>query len=450
MHVTVVGAGVFGAWTALWLRRRGASVTLVDRYGAGNSLASSGGESRATRSAHGPDRFYPGWQRRSLTQWIELDPHLFVETGVLWLARRDDGFEAASADSLDALGIPAERLSVADLGERWPQLRTDGLAFGLHEPEAGVLLARRAVAAVAAAVAAEGGETVIGIAGVDAERATLDGRPIDSDAVVFAAGPWLPMLLGPIPDMEIGVPRQEIVFFATPPGDSRFDAGSLPTWVDYDAGFYGMPSIEGRGFKVAPDWPGPQVDPDRQDRRISDERVDASRAYLRERFPALETSAGERGPRLPVRGHRRHPLHHRSPSLHAERVDRWWWIGPWLQARAGGRGVCLRPRPGYRSRRPRAARRSVRASTAVGRGRHADRRGPSQPLTLISSTRPPSATPASRARSCGSRPAARRAARRRCRCATRARSHPPRRRGAAPGPAGSPRCRPRSGASVRA
>lgn len=288
MHVTVVGAGVFGAWTALWLRRRGASVTLVDRYGAGNSLASSGGESRATRSAHGPDRFYPGWQRRSLTQWMELDPHLFVETGVLWLARRDDGFEAASADSLDALGIPAERMSVADLGERWPQLRTDGLAFGLHEPEAGVLLARRAVAAVAAAVAAEGGETVIGNAGVDAERATLDGRPIDSDAVVFAAGPWLPMLLGPIPDMEIGVPRQEIVFFATPPGDSRFDAGSLPTWVDYDAGFYGMPSIEGRGFKVAPDWPGPQVDPDRQDRRISDERVDASRAYLRERFPALE------------------------------------------------------------------------------------------------------------------------------------------------------------------
>ena len=72
------------------------------------------------------------------------------------------------------------------------------------------------------------------------------------------------------------MPQQEVIYFATPPGDARFDAGSMPTWVEYDAAFYGLPSIEGRGFKVAPDWPGPIVDPDRQERRISDERVEAS------------------------------------------------------------------------------------------------------------------------------------------------------------------------------
>ncbi len=287
MHVTVIGAGVFGTWTARWLLRRGASVTLLDRYGPGNSLASSGGESRATRSAHGPDRFYPIWQRRSLDEWLELDPSLFVPTGVLWLARRQDGFEAASAKALAALDIPAERLEVVELSARWPQLATDGLAFGLHEPEAGVLLARRAVAAVADAVAREGGTVEIGSAAVDGDRLVVDGRPIETDAVVFAAGPWLPQLLGPVAGLEINVPRQEIVFFATPPGEGRFDAGSFPTWVEYDAAFYGMPSIEGRGFKVAPDWPGPEVDPDRQERRISDERVEASRAYLRERFPDL-------------------------------------------------------------------------------------------------------------------------------------------------------------------
>jgi len=39
----VVGAGVFGVWTAHFLRQSGASVALLDAYGPANSRASSGG-----------------------------------------------------------------------------------------------------------------------------------------------------------------------------------------------------------------------------------------------------------------------------------------------------------------------------------------------------------------------------------------------------------------------
>jgi len=287
MHVLVIGAGAFGSWTALWLRRRGASVTLVDQYGPGNSLSSSGDESRVTRSAHGADEHYPAWQRRSLEQWLAIDASLFVRTGVLWLARAEDGFEADSLASLGRLGIPADRMTTDELARRWPQLRCDDLAWALHEPEAGVLLARRAVASVARAVADEGGEVRIGLVQVEGATLLVDGERLAADAVVFAAGSWLPKLLGPTPGLELSVPQQEIIYFATPPGDVRFDAGGMPTWVEYDAAFYGLPSIEGRGFKVAPDWPGPEVDPDRQERRLSDERVAASRDYLRRRFPAL-------------------------------------------------------------------------------------------------------------------------------------------------------------------
>ena len=287
MHVIVIGAGVFGTWTARWLRRRGASVTMVDQYGAGNSLASSGDESRVTRSAHGPDDHYPGWQRRSLDQWLQLDPRLFVPTGVLWLARHDDGFEGASVEVLARRGIPMERLSPHEMAARWPQLSTGDLAWGLLEPEAGVLMARRAVAATARAFVEEGGHLRIGLVRVEGTDVLVGDERLAADAFVFAAGPWLPKLLGAVPGLELSVPQQEVIYFATPPGDSRFDAGNLPTWVEYDAAFYGLPSIEGRGFKVAPDWPGPIVDPDRQERRISDERVDASRAYLRGRMPEI-------------------------------------------------------------------------------------------------------------------------------------------------------------------
>jgi sarcosine oxidase len=287
MHVVVIGAGVFGTWTARWLQRRGVTVTLVDQYGPGNSLASSGDESRVTRSGHGPDDHYPVWQRRSLTQWLELDRSLFVRTGALWFAHGDDGFEADSAATLDRLGIPAQRLERDVLAERYPQIRTDDLAWALHEPEAGALLARRAVAATAHAFVEEGGEVRIGLARVEGDRVLVDGTTVEADAVVFAAGPWLARLLGPLPGLELSVPQQEIIYFATPPGDDRFDAANHPIWIDYDGAFYGIPSVERRGFKVAPDWPGPIVDPDRQERRLSDERVDAARAYLARRFPAM-------------------------------------------------------------------------------------------------------------------------------------------------------------------
>jgi sarcosine oxidase len=287
MRVVVVGGGAFGSWTALWLRRRGASVTLVEQYGPGNPLSSSGDESRVTRSAHGPDEVYPRWQRRSLEQWTGLVPELFVGTGVLWFARRDDGFEAESAATLERLRIPYERLGTDALRERFPQIATDDLAWGLYEPEAGVLLARRAVAATARAFVEAGGEVRTGLARLAGDEVLVDDERLEAQAFVFAAGPWLPKLLGSVPGLDLAVPQQEVIYFATPPGDRRWDAGSMPTWVEYEAAFYGLPSIEGRGFKVAPDWPGPIVDPDRQERRVSDDRVGASRAYLRSRFPAL-------------------------------------------------------------------------------------------------------------------------------------------------------------------
>ncbi|MDQ6683462.1 MAG: FAD-dependent oxidoreductase [Chloroflexota bacterium] len=300
-RIVVIGAGVMGTWTAYWLQARGHAVTLVDSYGAGNSLASSGDESRVTRSAHGADRHYPRWQRRALAHWRELEAaagvQLFVPSGVLWFAHTDDGFEAASIGPLRELEIPIERLSAEDVARRWPVISPDDLGWALHEPEAGALLARRGVALTAAAFGGNGGELRIGrvlvpdAADASAERLRgvrlADGSALEADAFVFACGPWLPGLFPQLLGGRISVTRQELVYVAPPPGDARFDAALLPTWVDYDRAFYGIGSIEGRGMKCAPDWPGPPVDPDRQERRVSDATVAAVRGLLRARFPSL-------------------------------------------------------------------------------------------------------------------------------------------------------------------
>jgi glycine/D-amino acid oxidase-like deaminating enzyme len=65
--------------------------------------------------------------------------------------------------------------------------------------------------------------------------------------------------------------------------------GSLPGWADFNGGdlFYGMPDLEARGFKIAFDPHGPEVDPDRGDRTPSPEMLERVRAYMARRFPAM-------------------------------------------------------------------------------------------------------------------------------------------------------------------
>ena len=65
-HIAVIGAGVFGGWTALHLLRNGAKVTLLDAWGPGNSRASSGGETRIIRATYGPKPQYVRMAVRAL------------------------------------------------------------------------------------------------------------------------------------------------------------------------------------------------------------------------------------------------------------------------------------------------------------------------------------------------------------------------------------------------
>ena len=298
MRVVVVGAGIMGSWTARWLRRAGHAVTLVDRHGPGNRLGSSGDESRITRSSHGPDRHYPRWQRRALDQWKALEreagERLFVPCGVVWLANERQSFEGDSAVSLGELGIPFERWTPHEFARRVPVMRPEGVPWALFEPEAGALLAVNAVSATIAAFEREGGKVIVGRAeppAVDGgvlDRIRLDdGRTLDADAFVFAAGPWLPDLFPALLGGLIVTHRQAVMKFEVPAGDPRYGPDRMPAWVDFEGSFYGFPSFDGVSIKACPDWLGPIERPDDSERVVADVTIAGSRAILRKRFPAL-------------------------------------------------------------------------------------------------------------------------------------------------------------------
>ena len=279
--VAVVGAGVFGAWTAYKLRQAGASVLLIDAYGPGNSRASSGGESRMIRMGYGPDEIYSRFAQRSLGLWQELfgeRERLFVKTAILWLARDRDPYCEATVATLERLGIRHEQLDHDEIARRYPQLAPRGVTWGILEPDSGVLLARRAVQAVVAAARAIGVEY--------REQAITWPLAKDiADRYVFACGPWLPKLFPELLGGRIHVTRQEVIFFGVPPGDDRFNAGVMPCWIDFNDLVYALPNIEGRGLKIAIDAHGPEFDPDTGERIVTG--IDAVREYLSARVPAL-------------------------------------------------------------------------------------------------------------------------------------------------------------------
>jgi glycine/D-amino acid oxidase-like deaminating enzyme len=302
-RITVVGAGAFGAWTAEHLRRAGHKVLLLDAWGPAHARASSGGESRMTRGAYGPDEVYTRMALDSLAEWKALSARaklpLFHETGVLFFFPSREPYLSESMAVHRRLGLPTELLGRAEMARRFPQIDFSGVEAGLYEPGFGALMARRAIQELVAAYVPTGGLYELGQVLPPAARGdrlreirVADGRRIEADRFVFAAGPWLPKLFPDVLGRRIFPTRQEIFFFAPPAGDRSFESGRFPGWADFNAGdiYYGFPDLEGRGFKIAHDKHGLPFDPDAGDRRPSPQGLGDVRRYMERRFPALRSA----------------------------------------------------------------------------------------------------------------------------------------------------------------
>jgi glycine/D-amino acid oxidase-like deaminating enzyme len=206
--------------------------------------------------------------------------------------------------------------------------------------EPGVVRARRAVHAVAAAFEKLGGEIVIGRATPSKvtdgrlEEIALDtGTTLRADTFVYAVGAWLGKDFPDLFAKKMRVPLGYVCYFGTPVGDYRFTYPNLPSFNF--PGVTGWPAlpVDNRGFRVrgseraptppqtlasagatqnpsAPaidtgsnaanaagprqsgqaqaDVPPQQLDPDTSDRWANQERVDGSRRFVAHRFPLLK------------------------------------------------------------------------------------------------------------------------------------------------------------------
>ena len=353
VDVAVIGAGAFGGWSAFHLLRSGARVALVDAWGAGHPRGTSSGETRIIRYTYGAKSIYTDWSWRARELWLEWERQwrvpLLIPNGVLWFWKEENEYFRQSVAALERRRIPIERLSAAELARRFPQVSADGVAFATFETDGGFLRARVATQTVEAQVAESGGDVRIASvappsgSGPRLERVRLsadsgaDGGEIEAGAFVFACGPWLPQIFPEVFRTRLVVTRQDVFYFGVPAGDLRFSPPVMPAWCEYETEFYGIPAVNGNGFKVGNNQGVAGFDPTAGERVADPRNLEATRQYLARRFPALA-----RAPLVETRVCQ----YERTPDSHLV-IDRHpQYENVWLAGGGSGHGFKLGPAVG--------------------------------------------------------------------------------------------------------
>jgi sarcosine oxidase len=258
MRVAVVGAGIMGAATAWQLARRGADVVVHEQFEPGHARGSSHGRTRIFRTAY-PD---PEWVRlaqEAHAGWNELDADVLGLYGLIEIAADP---ALTSARALDECGVEYELLHEVEgvvLPDGW---------VALHQQDAGVTFADRALAAF--------------LEGIDVRYGSRvdDLDALDADVAVVTAGSWVGRFF---PDLPLTVTRETVAYF-------RADGPPRPSIVELDEQrAHAMFSLHDpvHGLKAGAHHAGAVADPDdvgEPDPAL----VERIAAWVAERLPTVD------------------------------------------------------------------------------------------------------------------------------------------------------------------
>lgn len=247
-EIAVVGAGVVGLATAYELTRAGHEVAVYEQHEVGHPYGSSHGRSRIVRLAYAEAEWVE-LAREALAGWRRWEDELGVRLlelhGLVELVR-DLG--ESSAPTLERCGVCWERLEADEVERRFP-VRVPAGTFAVLQPEAGIVRADRALAALARAV------------GVRERTPVRRLADVEADVVVCAAGAWARELLAAEGiELPVRVTRETVTYFRLR------DPRPVPAVVSFRPDrplhdFYALADPE-YGLKVGLHHAGPEVEPD--------------------------------------------------------------------------------------------------------------------------------------------------------------------------------------------
>ncbi|HVS13448.1 MAG TPA: N-methyl-L-tryptophan oxidase [Thermoanaerobaculia bacterium] len=305
-EVIVLGVGAMGAAACSALARRGHRVLGIERFDVPHAFGSSGGQSRLIRLAYHEHPDYVPLLRRAYAAWDELAERSGIQvlhrTGLAYFGLPAGQLIAGTLRSAEEHGVPCESLDLEQARRRFPRFSIPETFATLFEPEGGLVLSERAIAAFVDETLRAGGrvrarERVLEwSAGAEGVRVRTDRGSYQADQLVIAAGAWAPALMRDL-GVELRVTRQ-VLGWVWPDDPASFEIGAFPCWAieddapGFEGIYYGFPLLPAdrfageRGIKLAHHYLGPTADPETLDRHPTPADEEDFRAALRRYLPA--------------------------------------------------------------------------------------------------------------------------------------------------------------------
>jgi sarcosine oxidase len=293
----VVGVGGMGSAATYHLANRGLDVLGLEQFDIPHSRGSSHGITRIIRKPQFEHPAYVPLVRRAYDLWAELEDRsgrdLLHVTGGLDIGPPDSHVFGGSVRSCEAHDIDHERLSAAEVRDRFPGYAIPESHRAVYQSDGGFLVPEQCIVAHVEAAQAEGADvrarepvsefTQLADGGM---RVQTRKGTYEADELVITAGAWARDLLPELTDLTI--PERQVLAWLHPTDPTAFDPESFPVFVhEVDDGYYyGFPRYDVPGFKFGKfnhrgetGEPAAMAEP-----RAEDERL--LRAYAERYFPA--------------------------------------------------------------------------------------------------------------------------------------------------------------------
>jgi len=279
--VIVLGGGTMGTSAAWALAKAGAKALVLEQFSHVHGFGAHGGRTRIIRHAYAESPEYVPLVQRADDLWLDLeretDERVLYRTGGIELAAPGFGHARAALESAELHRLPHEWLSPAEANGRWPALTVPEDWDALFSPEAGFLLTKASLRALATASRRRG--TVI-LEEEPARAWTADEGGVSvrtdraiyhADRLIVTAGAWTSRIIA-----DAALPltlRRKTLWWLAVDDPEPFRPDRFPVFIADAAGgeIYGFPIHDHPGLKIANHRGGAETTIETIERTVRDE-----------------------------------------------------------------------------------------------------------------------------------------------------------------------------------